>query len=313
MIVRAYEPGDAARWDEHVARCPKGTVLHTRRFLGYHRNRFEDASLVVQDGGKWAAVMPAARVDGVVVSHPGATFGGVLVPKHANARAVDEALAAIRAHLAGRAEALVLGLPPSHVADQPEETDLHACWRAGGVLERLDLWSVVDLRAPMKTDLRSAKKGRLQGVCARPEEEEEAYVELHEILCENLEAQHGVRPVHTVEELLDLRERLGESQELWVARDADGRMVAGSWLLQHREGAWHTQYLACAPAGRALRAQDVLMHELVLRFAEADERTLSFGACTEQGGREVNDGLLTFKTKFGAGAATAARFRFTLE
>ena len=92
----------------------------------------------------------------------------------------------------------------------------------------------------------------------------------------------------------------------------DGAMVAGSWLIQHREGAWHTQYLACAEAGRPMRAQDVLMDALVSHFRDEGAQTLSFGACTEDEGRTVNDGLLTFKTKFGGGAVTAATFRFAL-
>ena len=62
MKVRAHRPEDAARWDAHVARCPKGTVLHTRRFLAYHGARFEDASLIVQDGERWLAALPAARL-----------------------------------------------------------------------------------------------------------------------------------------------------------------------------------------------------------------------------------------------------------
>jgi len=310
--VRAHRPEDAARWDAHVARCPKGTVLHTRRFLAYHGARFEDASLIVQDGERWLAALPAARIGDEVVSHPGATFGGVLVPKHASARAATDALEALLEHLRGQASALRLKLPPSHLSDQPEESDLHTAWRLGGTLERMDLWSVATLGAPMKRDVRSAKKGRLQGVTAAPEDGAAAYVEFHAMLSENLRAQHDVRPVHTEAELLDLRGRLADAQELWVARDADGAMVAGSWLIQHREGAWHTQYLACAEAGRPMRAQDVLMDALVSHFRDEGAQTLSFGACTEDEGRTVNDGLLTFKTKFGGGAVTAATFRFAL-
>src|SRR4051795_11955064 len=81
-IVAPFELSHAAEWDALVARAPAGTFLHTQRFLSYHEDRFEDASVVLRDRrGRLIAVMPGA-VDpsdrNRVSSHPGATFGGVV-------------------------------------------------------------------------------------------------------------------------------------------------------------------------------------------------------------------------------------------
>jgi hypothetical protein len=80
--ARAFAAADAERWDAFCADAINATFLHTRRFLSYHGERFVDRSLVLEDeSGRWLGVLPAA-VDpddaGVVVSHPGITYGGVL-------------------------------------------------------------------------------------------------------------------------------------------------------------------------------------------------------------------------------------------
>ena len=80
--VRPYVPADDGAWDALVTRSSNGTLLHTRRFLGYHGDRFADRSLVAEDKrGAIRAVFPAAvdpaRSD-TITSHPGATYGGIV-------------------------------------------------------------------------------------------------------------------------------------------------------------------------------------------------------------------------------------------
>ena len=61
-LARAYRPDDAAAWDDLVARSANGTILHTRKFLAYHGDRFRDRSLVVtKSNGKLAGVLDARR------------------------------------------------------------------------------------------------------------------------------------------------------------------------------------------------------------------------------------------------------------
>jgi hypothetical protein len=46
-LVRDYLPDQAAAWDDLVARSVNGTMLHTRRYLSYHGDRFRDRSLLI--------------------------------------------------------------------------------------------------------------------------------------------------------------------------------------------------------------------------------------------------------------------------
>ena len=82
LSVRSFAPADADRWDALVASAVNATFLHTRRFLSYHGERFADRSSIVCDSdGRIVGVFPAAldpADPGVVVSHPGITYGGLV-------------------------------------------------------------------------------------------------------------------------------------------------------------------------------------------------------------------------------------------
>lgn len=127
----------------------------------------------------------------------------------------------------------------------------------------------------------------------------------------SLQTRHDARPTHSLDELLDLRERLGPAQSLWLARLPDGSLGAGAWMLRHRDDLAHTQYLAASEAAREFRALDTLL-ETVLEAGCAGARCLSFGTSTEDAGRVLNAPLHAFKSKFGGGAALQHFLRWTL-
>ena len=81
ISVRPYSQNDANVWDAFCGGALQATFLHTRRFLSYHGDRFEDRSLMIEDDGKLLGLFPAAlslSEEKCVVSHPGITFGGVV-------------------------------------------------------------------------------------------------------------------------------------------------------------------------------------------------------------------------------------------
>ena len=80
LTVRQFEERDSVEWDRFCGESLQGTFLHTRRFLSYHGERFDDRSLIVEQDGRWAGIFPAARTGqaSMIISHPGITYGGVL-------------------------------------------------------------------------------------------------------------------------------------------------------------------------------------------------------------------------------------------
>ncbi|MGE0785409.1 MAG: GNAT family N-acetyltransferase [Sandaracinaceae bacterium] len=319
LQARPFAASDTDAWDRFVVSSPMGTLVSTRRFLAYHGDRFLDRSLVITRGNKWVAVLSAASWPSApehVIGHPGATFGGLVLRGLGQTDLAEEALVAAKDTLRETygATTLEVRLPMAHLAAQPDEAQLHALFRLGARFDRMDLWSAIALDRPFHpTDACSAHKALRAGLTAGYETAPEAFEELYGVLCENLRARHDRTPVHSLSELLDLRERLGGEQALYAVRLPDGRMAAGAWLLRHRADVVHTQYLASRADALELRPMDLLLHSLAEGLATDGVRVLSFGASTEDGGKTLNAGLHRFKTKMGGGALVHAHARWTLE
>src|SRR3954470_5265841 len=149
MRVAGFTPQDAGAWDHLVARAPMATFLHTRRFLSYHDGRLEDASLLVTgDDGALRAVLPAA-IDPddprSVVSHPGATFGG-LVHDGLYADRVRDALAGALRHYRELGLAVLRYKPVPHIYHRaPSGDDVWALSDLGAARVGCSLAATIDL------------------------------------------------------------------------------------------------------------------------------------------------------------------------
>jgi hypothetical protein len=322
VAVRAvpYTDADAERWDAFVAAAPTGTFLHTRRFLSYHGERFRDCSLLFVDAAdRVCGVLPAAADPddaAAAVSHPGATYGGLLLSDRRYGLDAFELLELARRSLAGAGfRRLVYKSVPPHVHRGIRQADLYALWRMGARLVRRDLWNVIDLTRPREVEAarrRRLRRVRDQVVNIARDDSASAYPEFHAVLTECLAQRHGVRPVHTVAEMQLLHARFPRQISLWLARDEAGRCVAGEWIFDLGETC-HGQYGVATEAGRAMSAQDLLLEAIISDGAARGSRSFSFGTSTESAGQVLNEGLYGYKASFGAGSVVHDFYELDLE
>jgi lipid II:glycine glycyltransferase (peptidoglycan interpeptide bridge formation enzyme) len=119
------------------------------------------------------------------------------------------------------------------------------------------------------------------------------------MLSERLRERHSAQPTHRLVEMLALRDLLGDRVTLWTARDRHGDCVAGEWIYDFGH-ARHGQYGCASEAGRKCFAQDLILFEVIAACAADGVPVFSFGSSTENEGRHVNAGLLSYKASFGA-------------
>jgi len=304
LEVRPHEQSSADAWEDLVARAPMATFLHTRRFLGYHGDRFADASLLLVDGSTLVGVLPAA-VDPAdqarVSSHPGITYGGILHDGTLSGERMVDALGAVTAHYAERGfRTLTYKAVPHIYHRMPSSDDLYALFRHNGRLTRVDLSSAIDLearRAPSQRRRRGRRKAEAGGVSVAEGAEQAAA--LWPVLERNLAERHDARPVHTLEEIEHLA-RLFPDNIRFVTAALDGAVVAGVVLFTGPR-VFHSQYIAADEAGRAAGALDAVFDHCLATATAAGVRYFDFGISTESDGRELNAGLYRFKAEFGGG------------
>jgi hypothetical protein len=311
-----FESDAAVEWDDLVARAPMATFLHTRRFLGYHGDRFEDVSLLIRDGrDKLVAVLPAA-VDPAggsrVSSHPGITYGGLVHAGDVVGERMLEVLGAVARHYGELGfESLSYKAVPHIYHRVPSLDDVYALFRHRAVLDRCDLSTAIDLdarRAPSDRRRRALRKAeasdvQLVGGPARVEE-------FWRLLEANLESRHGASPVHDPDEIR-LLHSLFPTEIEFVFAEVDGRIVAGL-VLFHTPRVTHVQYAAADDEGRKMSALDHAIEHCIEEARQRGVRFFNLGVSTESEGHFLNDGLHKYKVEFGGGGVVHQFFELGL-
>jgi hypothetical protein len=307
--------GAADEWDALVVQAPMATFLHTRRFLDHHGDRFRDVSLLLIDDGEIVGVLPAA-VDPTderrIVSHPGSTYGGVVHDAGLAGEGMIEAIEAIRASYRDQGfEMLTYKAVPYIYHRSPSQDDLYALFRLEAARARVDFSCAIDLdsrRPPTKRRARGLKKARAQEieVVSSPD----VARDLWPVLEENLRDRHGLRPVHTVEEILHLHE-LFPDEVGFVVGVRDGEVLGGTVTFTTPRVV-HAQYTAAGERGREASVLDAIFERCIEESRGSGARFFDFGISTTDNGRRLNAGLHRFKLEFGGGGVTYETYELTL-
>lgn len=305
--VRPYHPDDAEAWDEFCKGALQGTLLHTRRFISYHGERFEDWSLIIESGQKWLGLFPAAyRQDGakVVVSHPGLSYGGILHHRELGGQRMIEAMTSIGQFYAAQGFArLVYKAVPAIYHQVPAQDDLYALYRLGAKRTQCELSSTIDLHHRLPTSERR-RRGLKRAIKAgiKLVEGKQHIEALWDVLSDNLARKHGLTPVHSLDEIEMLLERFPESISC-VCGVIEDTVVAGT-LLFITPTASHAQYVASSKTGYDISALDAVFEHCIGKARQQGKRWFDFGVSTEEKGWVLNEGLHQFKSEFGAGGTT---------
>jgi Acetyltransferase (GNAT) domain len=298
LFARPYEDGDREAWDRLVEESRSAHFFFKRAYMEYHRDRFEDASLIVFDGETPVALLPASREGERVVSHGGLTFGGLLSGERLTARRTVVALAAVLARLRQDGAASLRYKAVPHIYHRvPAEDDLYALFLHGAELVRRDCASALRPgRAP------AYSKGRRSSVRQAQEAglslaQEDNFAEFMALESEALQRRHGVAPVHSGPEMERLAVAFPENIKLFTAR-REGELLGGV-LVYETAAVAHAQYIAGSEAGYDLHALDAVV-AFLLGSEYADKQWFDFGISTTEEGRNLNTGLIRNKESYGA-------------
>lgn len=304
MQARFFNADDAGCWDEFCRAAHGATFLHSRAFLSYHGTRFIDRSVVIERDGQWLGIIPAAAHPGdpsTVVSHPGASYGGIVHQGRLRGAPMLQAFDSARAlwACAGYERLQYKAVPHIYQAG-PAQEDLYALFRAGAVRYRVDLSSCIDLRYRLPvSERRKRGKNKAQRAHVQIVHGTAQLAALWPVLVDNLIRNHGVAPVHTLDEITLLAKRFPEQIQVICAL-ANGIVEAGIVVFLAQTVA-HAQYIASSEVGYSLNALDLLFEEAIEHSSRSGKRYFDFGISTTDQGLSLNAGLAQFKNEFGAG------------
>ncbi len=313
--VRPYHEGDSENWDDFCTKSLQATLLHTRRFLSYHGTKFDDQSLIILGENQWLGILPAALMpndSSCVVSHPGASYGGIV---HQGQLRGETMILALRAccsyfHAQGRQKLLYKAVPAFYHRI-PAQDDLYAMFRLGARRYRCDLSSTIDLdnRASLNSRRRrSLNKARKQNINISMNLQ--LLPELWDVLTDNLARKHDSKPVHSLAEISTLIERFPK-EIVPIFAILNEKVIAGV-ILFVTQTCYHAQYIGSTEIGYQTSALDAVFDFCIQQAQSRKMRWFDFGICNEQDGMVLNESLYSFKTEFGGGGTVHDFFEILL-
>ncbi len=312
MQVVSYVPSFAEEWDAFIKNCPMATFLHSRRFLSYHRDRFNDCSLVFMDGEALLGVLPAAESGQSVESHPGATFGGIVHNGKLSGEKMQEAITLAAEHYRQAGfSSFVYKAPPACYRRRPCDDDLYALHELNAQLSTCKLSCTINLADQEEISYarrKGEKKAIKAGLCLVTGEE---YLPtIWQLVEENMQLRHGAKPVHSYAEIEYLSKLFPDNIKFYAGLLADEIVCGGVLFLS--ESVWHAQYVHANEVGRKIYALDLFYQHIIEQAKVAGVRYFSFGVSNkpQNMGGGLNSGLYAAKKQFGGGGE--AHLVFTL-
>lgn len=260
MKIVRYTSEDKSRWDLFINKSKNATFLHLRDYMDYHNDRFVDFSLMcIDDNNNIAAILPANRVDNVLYSHQGLTYGGWITPTMGfTVTTMLEVWQLMTAYLASHGiERLIYKAIPYIYHRYPAEEDIYAIFRTGGTFHS----SLISTTLPLdNTRLRfneNARRGMktalANGIVVEQSNDFDAY---WNVLSQMLHEQYNTTSVHSVDEIKLLQSRFPHNIKLYIARHND-EIVAGV-VIYFTSTVAHAQYIAASTQGKTLKALPLL-------------------------------------------------------
>ena len=295
--LKRYDSSQKAIWDTFIKNSRVNTFLFQRDFMEYHSDRFEDFSLLIYRKGKLEAILPGNIKHNVFYTHQGLTYGGLVTSAKITAIDVLTIFQELNSFLKenGINEVVYKAIPVIY-HKQPMQEDVYALYRLKADKISCTLSSTIFTKNKIpftesrKSGLRKAKNG---GISI---EESADYTSFWNILEMNLTNNHGVKPVHTLEEIEKLRNLFPDNIKLFCSF-FEGKIIAGT-VLFIMGNIIHVQYISANEEGKLSGAIDLLFDEII-NVVFNDIEVIDFGHSNEDSGNYLNERLIFQKEGFG--------------
>jgi len=299
--VQKYQESDYANWNTFIGQAKNATFLFHRDFMEYHKDRFEDFSLMVFDEKKLVAVLPANKVGNELYSHQGLSYGTIVIQNNVR---IKEYLGIVRELMFYLSEVNIefvyLKLPPKiYNKVLADELD-YVSFLLQAEVYRSDIYMVVDNNdsyIPNRNRKRALKMASQIDIEVL---EDHNYLGFWErVLVPNLKTRFGVSPVHSLDEIKQLANSFPDQIKLFNAY-INGVLNAGVVLFV-MDNLIHFQYSSGNEDRNSTAALDALFDFVIRKYL--NKKYISLGSSSDKNGLVINEGLAYWKESLGAKAS----------
>jgi hypothetical protein len=256
-------------------------------------------------------VFPANEEGETIWSHRGLTYGGMIMAKDVTTIKIVDSLNAINNYYKdhGYSKVIYKVIPWIYYTIPSEEGNYALYKNTNARLISCGISSTINMSyKPKFKELRrrGVKKALKNGLIVRESNDIDTF---WNILSCNLEVAHGVKPVHTIDEIKLLIYRFPDNIKLYAA--FKNEIMLGGSLLFETGKVIHSQYISASEEGKRLGALDLVFDELINKICK-DCQYFDFGISTEENGQYLNENLIFQKEGFGGHGVVYNIYEYSL-
>jgi len=299
VSIETYNNSFKDDWNNFIDFSKNATFLFKRDFMDYHSDKFKDHSLLVYKNSELIALFPLNINEGKVYSHQGLTYGGVIVKDDIKFVKFLELFIEILKYLNNLSihKLFIKQIPIIYNSSFNGELD-YLSHISGGIIYRRDIISVIDMQTDFKISkdrIQGYKRGLKNNLEVKETNDFDEF--WNSILIPTLSNKHSVKPVHSLNEIKQLKSSFNENIKQFNVYHKD-KIVAGATIFQTHNVA-HVQYIGSTPEKNSLGSLDFLFYKLIKEIY-VNHKYFDFGNSHENGGMQINQGLNYWKEGFGA-------------
>lgn len=234
MEVIKYTPEWKDKWDRFVLESNNGTMFHLQKFFDYHTpGKFKFDHLMFVHKGEIKALLPGSIINGMFESPIGASYGSI-VTKDIKFAETMEIVSTLLDYCRKNSikEIMLTAAPMVYEKYQNQNLDFAMLWQGFNyklhyISSAIKLDKERDIIERFSPTIRRNVKKTIKEFGLRVEINER-YDEFYPILLEN-KARHNVKPTHTYDDLLKLKELLPDYLKLFMVYYQD-KPIGGSLM-----------------------------------------------------------------------------------
>lgn len=287
-------------WDQFVLSTSGGTLHSRREFLNYHKEKFEDLSFIFTLDNEIVAVLAAAVLNDKLVSHPGASYGGLIYKQNLKLEQVSEIKNIIYQECKVRKlNELEIRFPYSIMSknyfDKFKYVTNSETTKVFKEISQYIPLDELDNTKYSKNFIRILKKNKNFHTVQSLEKKD--IINFYKILEKNL-VKHDTKPTHSIEELNYLIENLNDDFDLFVTKNLEGKIISASLVMKLDSKTVHSFYFCTdydfIKSSPLINTIDFIAY----KYKSLGFKNYSLGISTEKKGMVVNGNLNSFKEKF---------------
>src|SRR5690606_28282874 len=230
ITIQPYSASLIQVWENVLNDSINSTFMHSRSYMDYRGNRFDDASLLIYLKEEPVGVFPAHRIADEIHSHQGLTYGGFILSRKLSMTGIIAVIKEVLRHYLEKGiKTVIIKDVPSFYGSSSLEWMPYCMHLLGADNFRTDLSFAIPLpMSPVayskgrKWGINKAKKNALT---LRETQDFRSFWE--DVLVPNLLERHRVKPVHALDEIQSLAENNRPYIRQFEVLE-EGKVVAGA-------------------------------------------------------------------------------------